>query len=63
MSRIAREDKSTISHITYVTTCIHDFGDELYEDLMDREHEKAKEKAQDLMKLLADLINSLTDEI
>jgi|TARA_B100000902_G_C27244363_1_gene881775 hypothetical protein len=63
MSRIAREDKSTISHINYVTDRIHGFGDELYEDLMEREHQKAKEKAQDLMKVLADLINSLTDEI
>jgi len=63
MSRIAPEDKSTISHITYVTDCIHQFGDDLYEDLMEREHEKAKEKAQDLIKVLADLIQSLTDEI
>jgi len=46
-----------------VTDRIHGFGDELYEDLMEREHQKAKEKAQDLMKVLADLINSLTDEI
>mgnify|MGYP003627803632 CR=1 FL=1 len=63
MSPIAPEDKSTISHITYITNRIHNFGDELYEDLMEREHDKAKEKAQDLIKALADLIQSLTDEI
>tara|TARA_R110002012_G_scaffold16404_4_gene63424 strand:+ start:20180 stop:20371 length:192 start_codon:yes stop_codon:yes gene_type:complete len=63
MSRIAKEDKSTISHITYVTDRIHGFGDELYEDLMERQHEQAKKKAQDLIKVLADLIQSMTDEI
>jgi hypothetical protein len=30
---------------------------------MDREHENAKKKAQDLIKILADLIQSLSDEI
>ena len=63
MPRIAPEDTSTISHITYVTDSIHKFGDELYEDLMEREHENAKKKAQNLIKVLADLIQSLTDEI
>ena len=39
------------------------FGDELYEDLMEREHENAKQKARQLIKVLADLIQSLSDEI
>jgi len=63
MPRVAPEDTPIISHITYVTDTIHQFGDDLYEDLMDREHENAKKKAQDLIKVLADLIHSLTDEI
>lgn len=63
MSRIAPEDQSSINHIKYITDNIHDFSDELYEDLMDREHENAKKKAQDLIKILADLIQSLSDEI
>ena len=63
MPRIAPEDTPIISHITYVTDSVHKFGDELYEDLMEREHENAKKKAQDLIKVLADLIHSLTDEI
>lgn len=63
MPRVAPEDAPIISHITYVTDAVHKFGDELYEDLMDREHENAKKKAQDLIKVLADLIQSLTDEI
>ena len=48
MSRIAPEDQSTINHIKYITSNIHDFGDELYESLMEREHEVAKKKAQSL---------------
>jgi|TARA_R110000787_G_scaffold245237_2_gene351044 hypothetical protein len=63
MSRIAPEDQSTINHIKYITSNIHDFGDELYESLMEREHEVAKKKAQKLIKVLADLIQSLSDEI
>lgn len=63
MSRIASEDQSSINHIKYITDNIHDFSDELYEDLMDREHESAKKKAQDLIKILADLIQSLSEEI
>tara|TARA_R100000544_G_C2227211_1_gene61681 strand:- start:2565 stop:2756 length:192 start_codon:yes stop_codon:yes gene_type:complete len=63
MPRVAPEDVSTISHINYVTTNIHAFGDELYEDLMEREHDAAKKRAQKLIKVLADLIQSLSDEI
>jgi len=63
MSRIAPEDTQSIQHILHVCESIHDFGDELYEDLMDRDHESAKVKAQELIKELADLIQSMTDEI
>jgi|TARA_R110002050_G_scaffold292111_1_gene447233 predicted transcriptional regulator len=63
MSRIAKEDVQAISHINYVSNSIHDFGDDIYEDLMERDHEEAKKKAQNLIKILADLIQSLTDEI
>jgi len=63
MPRVAQEDTSTISHIKYISDNIHEFGDNIYERLMDREHELAKEEAQNLIKVLADLIQSLTDEI
>jgi hypothetical protein len=63
MSRISKEDVNAISHINFVSNSIHDFGNDLYEDLMDREHEEAKKKAQNLIKVLADLIQSLSDEI
>lgn len=63
MSRVATEDSQMISHIEYTCNSIHDFGDELYEDLMDRDHKEATRKAQDLMKLLSDLIQSMADEI
>tara|TARA_R110000751_G_scaffold92044_2_gene180285 strand:- start:240 stop:431 length:192 start_codon:yes stop_codon:yes gene_type:complete len=63
MPRIAPEDKSSIAHITFVCDSIHDFGDDLYEDLMDREYEEAKVKAQKLIKILSELIQSMSDEI
>ena len=40
MPRIAPEDRQQISHITFLCDTIHDFGDEIYEKLMDREHKK-----------------------
>mgnify|MGYP000662998827 CR=1 FL=1 len=63
MSRIAKEDVHAIRHISYVSESIHQFGDDIYEDLMERDNKEAKKKAQNLIKVLADLIQSLTDEI
>ena len=63
MAQISKDDYQAIGHINYVTNHLHDSVDELYEDLMEREHENAKKKAQELIKVLADLIQSLTDEI
>tara|TARA_R110000744_G_scaffold203446_3_gene322299 strand:- start:22399 stop:22593 length:195 start_codon:yes stop_codon:yes gene_type:complete len=62
-TRIAKEDSQAITHINYICDRIHDFGDDLYEDLMDREHEDAKSKARMLIKELADLIQSMSDEV
>jgi len=63
MPRVAKEDVNAIRHITYVAESIHQLGDNIYEDLMERENEEAKKKAQTLIQILADLIQSLTDEI
>lgn len=63
MPRVAKEDVNAIRHITYVSESIHQLGDHIYEDLMERENEEAKKKAQTLIQVLADLIQSLTDEI
>ena len=51
MPRVAPEDASTIAHIKYVSDSIHTFGDNLYEDLMERDHEAAKKNAQELIKI------------
>ncbi len=63
MPGVATEDTREITHIKYVCSSIHDFGDDLYEDLMDRDYEKAKIKAQNLVKELNDLIISMSDEV
>jgi len=63
MSPINKEDTHAIAHINFICRSIHDFGDDLYESLMERENEEAKKKAKELIKVLGDLIQSLSDEI
>jgi hypothetical protein len=63
MKGVLPEDNRTIQHINHVSNTVHDFADDLYESLMDRENLEAKRKAQELMKFLADLIQSLSDDI
>ena len=60
---ISKNDNQSISHINHVTNSSHDLVDQLYEDLMDRDNEKAKQTAQQICKVMAELIQSLTDEI
>jgi hypothetical protein len=63
MPRVAKEDVQSISHINYVSNSIHDFGDELYEELMERDYDRATDKAKSLIKTLRELIHSMEDEI
>ena len=63
MSKISLDDVNAISHINYVTHTSHDLVDDLYEDLMERDHHQAKIKAQNIAKLMSDLVQSLSDEI
>ncbi len=60
---VSKNDHSSIAHINHVTNESHDLVNKLYEDLMDRDNEKAKQTAQQICKVMADLIQSLTDEI
>jgi hypothetical protein len=63
MSKISRDDVNAISHINHVTNGCHDLVDDLYEDLMERDNDRAKETAQQICKAMADLIQSLTTDI
>ena len=63
MSPINKEDTHAIAHINFICSSIHEFGDDLYESLMERENEEAKKKAKALIKVLGELIQSLSDEI
>lgn len=60
---ISPDDTVGIQHINYVSNLIHDYADTLYEGLMDMEYEEAKHEAQELIKVLADLLVSLDEEI
>ena len=63
MAKISADDYNSIAHVNHVSNSLHDSVDNLYEDLMDRDHSKAKERAQEICKICAELIQSLTDEI
>ena len=63
MPRVAPEDRQSIAHIKFICESSHDFGDELYENLMDRNYDEARVEAQKLHKVLSELIVSLSDEI
>ena len=63
MTKISVDDVNAIKHINYVTNNSHDLVTELYEDLMERDHNQAKVKAQNISKIMVDLIQSLSDEI
>mgnify|MGYP003126465395 CR=1 FL=1 len=63
MSRVAQEDEQMITHIEFMCNSIHDFNIEIYEDMMDRDYESAKEKTQKLIKVLSNLVQSMSDEI
>ena len=45
MKGVSQDDVTTIQHINHVSNTVHDFADDLYEHLMDRENDQAKQKA------------------
>ena len=61
--KISVDDVNAIKHINYVTNNSHDLVTELYEDLMEREHNQAKIKAQNICQIMTELIHSLSDEV
>ena len=61
--KISVDDVNAIKHINYVTNNSHDLVTELYEDLMERDHNEAKLKAQNNCQIMTELINSLSDEV
>lgn len=61
--KISVDDVNAIKHINYVTNNSHDLVTELYEELMERDHNKAKIKAQKICHIMTELIHSLSDEV
>ena len=59
---ISHNDFSAITHINYVTNQMHTLTADLYEDLMERDHDRAKAKSKEIVILMNDLIKSLSDE-
>jgi len=60
---ISSQDVVAINHINYITNEIHNLTDDLYEDLMDRDHENARLTSKKIISVMNDLIKSMSDEI
>ena len=60
---VSADDVQAINHINYVTNNLHSLTDNLYEDLMDRDHEDVTKKAKNIIHIMNELIKSLSDEI
>ena len=60
---VLAEDTDKISQISFVCKEIHDKVDDIYESLMDRNNEEAKEHIKEIIKHLTDLDRSLTEEV
>jgi hypothetical protein len=63
VAKVSADDVQSIAHINFVTNGLHDRTNELYEDLMERDHAQAKSNAQQICKMMAELIQSLSDEV
>ena len=49
---VSKDDIQAINHINYVSNNIHSLTNDLYEELMDRDHEKAKQKAKSIINIM-----------
>ena len=63
MSRVAPEDSQMIAHINFTCENIHQFGEDLFEDMMDRDYDQAQDRCSKLIKVLQDIIESMEDEL
>jgi len=52
-----------IAHISFTCENIHKFGEDMYDDMMERNYDQAQERCIDLIKVLKDIIESMEDEL
>ena len=63
MSRVAPEDTQMIAHINFTCENIHQFSEDLFEDMMERDYDEAQEKCLKLIKVLQDIVESMENEL
>jgi|TARA_R110000851_G_scaffold98888_2_gene213650 hypothetical protein len=63
MSRVAPEDIQVIAHIEFTCESIHQFGEDLYENMMNRNYSKSREDCKKLIAALEDIAKSMEDEL
>ena len=63
MPRVSPEDSQMIAHINFTCENIHQFGEELFEDMMERDYDQAQDRCSKLIKVLQEIIESMEDEL
>jgi len=63
MSTKSNLHHTRIKHINLLMEGIHDSTNEIYESLIDREHNKARKEIKSLIKNLNGVLESLQDEL
>ena len=63
MPRVSPEDSQMIAHINFTCENVHQFGEDLFEDMMERDYDQAQDRCSKLIKVLQDIIESMEDEL
>ena len=61
--KISKDDIESITNINFTCNNLHDLSNDIYESLMDGDYPEVRIYSQTLIQSLAELIQSLEDEI
>jgi hypothetical protein len=61
--KISKDDIESITNINFTCNNLHDLSNDIYESLMDGDYPEVRMYSQTLIQSLAELIQSLDDEL
>lgn len=61
--KISKDDIESITNINFTCNNLHDLSNDIYESLMDGDYPEVRMHSQTLIQSLAELIQSLDDEL
>ncbi len=61
--KISKDDIESITNINFTCNNLHDLSNDIYESLMDGDYPEVRMCSQTLIQSLAELIQSLDDEL